>query len=121
MNGIPVAVVQDLCYGSNVLNLNTQLKKVVFGEGVERIESKAIAFTSSLSEVNLPSSLEYIGKNAFASDGLISGGVASWYKTITINYNGTKAQWNQVEKANGWNNNVKEIIVVCTDGTINYK
>lgn len=120
VNGIPVAVVQDLCYGSNILNLNTGLKKVTFGEGVERIESKAIAFTSSLSEVDLPSSLEYIGKNVFASDGFISGGVASWYKTITINYNGTKAQWEQVEKANGWNNNVKKITVVCTDGNITY-
>lgn len=120
VNGIPVAVVQDLCYGSNVLNLNTSLKKVVFGEGVERIESKSIAFTSSLEEIVIPSTLEYIGKNAFASDGILSGGVASRYKTITITYNGTKAQWNQIEKANGWGKNVKEITVVCTDGTLTY-
>ena len=116
VNGIPVTSITDLSSDW----LNTQVTSIVIKEGVQEISAKAFAMTSGLSEVTIPVSVTKIGKNAFASDGFITGGIGSIIKTITITYNGTKDQWNQIEKANGWDNNVKRITVVCTDGTLTY-
>ena len=45
-------------------NGDTSISKVILPEGIKRIESKAFA-DSSLTEINLPDSLEYIADDAF--------------------------------------------------------
>ena len=39
-------------------------------------------------------------------------------KLTSITYNGTKEQWNKIERANGWNNFTGDYTVYCTDGEI---
>lgn len=36
----------------------------------------------------------------------------------TINYTGTKAQWNAIAKSHKWNRNIKNYIIKCIDGNI---
>lgn len=119
VNGVPVLVVQDLCYGESITNLNTKLTKITFNEGTERIESKAIAYTTALTEVVLPRTLKYIGANAFASSLGSVGGIFDAKQVITFTYNGTCAEWEALDRASHekWDYDlVKGSSVVCTDG-----
>ena len=36
----------------------------------------------------------------------------------SINYNGTKAQWNAISKGSNWNYSTGNYIIYCTDGNI---
>ena len=58
--------------------------------------------------VSLPAGVVYIGEEVFA------------YCTAlqTINFGGTMAQWNAIEKVSGWKDEVTSFNVVCSDGVI---
>lgn len=120
VNDIPVIAITDL--SSDWVNglLGGGINTIIIEEGVKEIGSKAFAGTANLKNVTIPKSVEKIGKNAFANDGFITGGVGSLAKQITITYAGTKEDWNKIEKANGWDNNTRKITVNCTDGTLTY-
>lgn len=120
VNDIPVTTITDL--SSDLVNglFGGGINTIIIEEGVKEIGSKAFAGTADLKNVTIPKSVEKIGKNAFANDDWIVGGLGSLTKQITITYAGTKEDWNKIEKANGWDNNTKKITVNCTDGTLTY-
>ena len=115
---IPVLVVDDLCAEDSIFgDTNNELKKVTFLEGVEQINERALAYTTQLSEVVLPSSLKSIGVNAFASQAGQFGALIGAKQKITFTYNGTKADWDAIEKAPGWDDGlVAGSKIVCSDG-----
>ena len=117
LNGIPVEIVSDLCYGNDAWNLNSAMTKVTVQEGVERIEADALAYTTKLAEVDLPSTLTYIGSNAFGSDLGKLGSLVGQKQVITFNYSGTMADWEAIQKASDWDHGlVVNSKVVCLDG-----
>ena len=90
------------------------------GKTVVAIAPDAFARQNEIVSIKLPVSVTVIGKNAFASDNWFVGGLGSLTKEVTITYEGTKDEWNKIEKASGWDANTKKITVNCTDGTLTY-
>ena len=69
------------------------LKTVKIAEGVETIHDYAFKSSPYLSRVELPSTIRSIGKEAFAYTGL---------NNVTISYNGSEAQWAQIQFGTNW-------------------
>jgi len=63
------------------------LTKVVINEGVSIIGACAFQQCSSLTEITIPASLTQVGSNAFSGCSKLS----------TVNYGGTKEQWNKLK------------------------
>ncbi len=78
-------------------------------EGVTEIGFNAFKYCGWLREADLPASLKVIGENAFAD-----------CKDLTaINFAGTTAEWEAIEKGAHWNSGeTPEITVRCSDGEI---
>ena len=105
---------------------------IVIPDGTEKIGDYAFYNCSGLTSIVIPDSVTSIGDGAFYwCSGLTSitipdsvtsiGEWAFYYCTdlTTINFQGTKAQWRAIEKANGWDSNTGTFTVICTDdGTI---
>ena len=83
------------------------LKEVIITGG-ESIDDYAFMDCSGLTSITIPNSVTSIGTWAFAD---CSG-------LTTINFQGTKAQWQAIEKDSNWNYSTREYAVICTDGTI---
>lgn len=73
-------------------------------DGVEVIGSGAIL--DNFSSVTIPLSVKVIKKKAFLYS-------QNYYN---VYYNGTRAQWNEITKEDGWNRMITS--VQCTDGTV---
>ena len=74
---------------------------------ITRIESEAFGDTK-ISSLYIPTSVTYIG-----------GWVFEFATSLkTLNYSGTKSQWNSIEKFEYWKQDSSLTSVVCTDGTI---
>ena len=117
INGVPVSAITDLSGDTVNGLLGGGISSIIIQEGVTEIASKAFAGTAGLNYVEVPSSVESIGANAFSS-----GWGALISKKVHIKYNGTWAQWQAV--CGGANNNTNwdsglgnESKVECTDGT----
>lgn len=113
VNGIPVEIIAKLYKNENNFDYGSGVQNITIGEGVKRIDGNALAYTSSLSTVSLPSTLEYLGKNTFSRN------FGSDIKVVTINFNGTMAEWQEIvnNSHDEWHNGLKEDSrVVCTDG-----
>lgn len=83
------------------------LTSVTVPEGVTTIGKEAFELCSSLTTINLPSTITQI------EDHII---YQSW-SVLTINYNGTKADWKKINRSDNWNDNVSQSMkVYCTDG-----
>jgi len=82
------------------------LKSVVLPSTVKKIGEKAFADCFNLSSLFIPESVKEICKDAFSS-------CNSLYE---IDFGGTIAQWEAVEKNDVWNNNCHVKTVKCTDG-----
>lgn len=77
-----------------------------FNEGLETISPQGISSFSNLTKVYLPHSIKTLGSNAFR-------GV---FNLTEVHYDGTKAEWAEIEKAN-WNEGCSQITtVICLDG-----
>lgn len=63
-------------------------------------------YCRTLAEVNIPTSVLFIGNNAFAYCSTLA----------TINYAGTVANWANINLGSRWNYNIGTLIVTCTDG-----
>ncbi len=69
------------------------LESIVLQSGVFAIYADAFAYMPNLKTVTIPNTVIYIGIEAFAF----------MPNSITINYKGTQAQWNAIEKDPKWN------------------
>ena len=77
-------------------------------EGVTSIADFAFENCNKLISITIPDSMTSIGNNAF------------WgcYSIKTITFEGTKAQWEAIEKGDEWNYGTVGYTVHCTDGDI---
>ena len=97
----------------NALTFNhcESLQTIAIPEGVTEIKGQAFDYCLALTSVSLPSTLNKMASYVFANDDDLT----------TINYNGTKAQWNAITKANNWysSSSCPNLTTIhCTDGNI---
>lgn len=83
------------------------LEEIELGEGVTEIGKNAFIQNPSLKHIILPASVKTIYCNII--------NVAS---NVEITYLGTKDQWYNIDKAEGWNYNGSVTVIHCTDGDI---
>ncbi len=84
------------------------LTSVVIPDSVTSIGEHAFSQCASLTSIVIPDSVTSIGEYAFwYCDGLTS-----------ITYAGTIAQWDSIEKGDGWSLGAGDYTIYCTDGTI---
>ena len=107
------------------------LTSVTIGNGVTSIGKAAFWGCSGLTSITIPDSVTSIGSYAFngcsgltsvtIGNGVTSIGGAAFEgctRLTSITFNGTKAQWNAIEKGSGWKYYVPATKVVCNDGTV---
>lgn len=87
----------------------TNLRYVNIGEGLETIEQYAFGETGMLS-ITLPSTIKFLGGYLFTN--------SNKYKLNELIFNGSMAQWNNVEKAPNWKWGTDLTIVKCIDGNV---
>ena len=92
---------KDMFFYSKPVNT---LMYATIDEGVEIIEIESF-YNSGLKEISIPSSVTHIGNNAFTNCNNLTD----------IIYNGTRSQWNEIEKGSRWL--LKEVTVHCLDET----
>lgn len=80
--------------GSSAFANNTLLQNVTISNGVKNIDASVFQGCVSLATVDIPASVTVIGGYAFADCG-----------NVTINYGGTADTWDNISKADTWNNN----------------
>ena len=118
VGGKPVKVIERITNvdgESDWDNYEKNVKKIVIGEGVEVLGWNALAWTPELEEVYLPSTITQMDKNVFSRNDLFGNDK----KKITINFNGTKAQWKAIVNNSNkdWDGGLKSgTKVQCTDG-----
>ena len=124
VGGVPVKTVLRVANtegASDWNNYASNVTEIHIGEGVENLSIKghdeyytnALAYTPNLKLVSLPSTLKYIGKNAFSRNDILGNDK----KVLTIEFNGTKAQWKAIEKHSDWANGLQDgSVVKCSDG-----
>lgn len=93
--------------GENSFRDCEKLENIVLGKNLKEIGNGA--FTScSLSSIAIPVSVTSIGNWVFqCCDNLTN-----------ITYNGTKEQWNKINKGESWNYLMPAKTITCTDGVI---
>ena len=107
INGVQVKIVETLSatVQGNVITIKVQ-------EGVEQLNAKSFASTPDMTEVWLPNTIKSIGSNAFSIQG------QDKKDALTIHYDGTKAEWESIQKPNDWAKGMRGgSKIVCTDYT----
>ena len=93
-----------LGYAENLYLNNILVEDLKIPGGITKINDCAFDGLGGLKSITIPDSVMSIGEYAFDS-----------YKNI--NYDGTKAQWEQISKASSWND-YESCTIHCTDGDI---
>ena len=101
---------QLTCIGLNAFLFCTSLTSVSFGENSQLTSIDGMAFDgcTSLASITIPARVTSIGQWAF------SGCTA----LTTIYFEGTRAEWNAVEREHNWVDDINTVIIVCTDGEV---
>lgn len=86
----------------------SNLTNVTIPDNIKSISADMFGFCESLTSINIPNSVKSIGRGVFYKCGLLK----------TINYNGSKEQWNSINKGPKWKYNSSLKIIRCTDGDI---
>lgn len=84
------------------------LKTVVLSEGITRISALMFHSCEWLETITIPKSVKYIDFQAF---------YGCKANMVTINYAGTKAEWEAIEKGEGWDFEFPHT-VICSDGEL---
>jgi len=107
--------VEELTVSGSVINIdmyafgkNFAIKKAVLLDGVKSIDHFAFWNCYSMTEVEIPNTVKTIGIQAFAY----------CYSLESIHFNGTVAEWNDIEKGNNWSQECKSLVIHCSDGDI---
>lgn len=85
----------------------TSLKNINIHDYVTEIYGRAFSGCTSLRNIRIGVGIKKIYSEAFS-------GIAG----VNIRYNGTKSQWEAIEKEDGWNGVIT--IIHCKDGTVTY-
>ena len=112
--GLPVKEIDKLYGNTSNKDQATNVITINVGEGAEIIHTGAFEATPNLTIVYLPSTITTIEERAFA----INPGQEK-NKKVTINYNGTRAQWEAIT-ATDWAQGLQSATVICTDQTGTY-
>ena len=94
--------------GEGAFSTCTSLQSIEISNSITSIPNDAFNRCTSLTRVSIPNSVTSIGEDAFSGYTLLTN----------INYNGTKEQWNAINKHYQWNIDVPATSVCCTDGTV---
>lgn len=86
------------------------MKEITFPEGFEKLSEASLYFCENLTTINLPSTLTEVEDDFFRA----------CYVVTTINFNGTKAQWEAFDTSVYFPSyeETEGIYVYCTDGEI---
>lgn len=84
------------------------LTYVVIPDSVTSIEGVAFANCKSLTDITIPSSVTVLGNWAFKDCTSLE----------TVNYLGSKAQWNGLYRREGWDKGAPIKVIHCTDGDV---
>jgi hypothetical protein len=118
-NNLPVKDIVKLYKNDDNFDYGSGVKRIEIGEGVTIIRRNALAYTSALTSVKLPSTIEIIEKNAFSRN------FGNDKKKLTIEFNGTMAEWQDIldyskkvkDENKEWHNGLQEgSRVLCSDG-----
>ena len=94
--------------GCNTFRDCSSLTEIVIPAGVTLLGYSAFHGCKSLSSVTIPQSVVSIGK------GIFSG----CERLTRIIYNGTRAEWAQIAKADRWDDGMGTYAIACADGVI---
>ena len=92
----------------NAFEYCSSLESVFINEGLMVIDEVAFANCKSLTTFNFPSTITFLNSSLFRGD----------ISLVTFNYNGLKDDWALIEKADDWDSNTREYVIICLDGTI---
>jgi hypothetical protein len=82
------------------------LANVTICDGVTEITDSMFGYCNSLKNITIPSSVTSIGEEAFRKCSALT----------EIHFTGTKEQWNQISKGDGWSSNSAIVGIQCSDG-----
>lgn len=84
------------------------LKNVIINDGITTIPSRCFAYCKHIENVVIPKSVTLIDWSAFS-------GCTS---LVSLQFTGTVAEWNAIDKQAGWNSSVPADRVQCYDGDV---
>lgn len=96
----------DIIPSSWCMNYDS-LEEIELGEGVTEIGKNAFIQNQNLKHITLPASVK-----------TIYYGIVNVASNVEITYLGTKDQWNNIDKSEGWNASGSVTVIHCTDGDI---
>ena len=113
------------CYGC------TGLISIIIPDSVTTIRNGAFSNCTSLTNISIPNNVISIGDKTFMDcAGLTSITIPSTITSIgelalyrctgltSITFNGSKAQWEAIEKGDYWDDKTGDYVIYCTDGEI---
>ena len=107
INGIPVRIVTGL-----TATIKGAVTSIEIQEGVVEITDGAFAYTPNLTELYLPSTIKVLPKNLASRQG------QDKTSNFTIYFNGTKDEWDAIEKDDQWDKGMEsDCWIICTDAT----
>lgn len=95
--------------GEQIFEDCTSLTSVVLGSSITSVIGSLFKNCISLNSITIPKSVTRIGDTVFV-------GCTS---LVNIKYEGTRAEWNQITKSDGWNDEIPATLVICIDGAVN--
>ena len=86
----------------------TSLASIIIPDNVTSIDEYAFYVCKSLTSVTIPNSVTRISYSSFSG----------CTNLMSIIFNGTKEQWNAIDKGSYWNDQTSDYTIYCTDGNI---
>ena len=125
-NGKPVLKIDAYAFE------RSRVTRIILPESITKLAQKAFANIVNVNEIILPKSLGFIDAQVFSSSSNLkvvtinnpeTELIGMWAFSgcsdlVIINFNGTKEQWEAVQKLPEWDSDTGNYTVYCTDGQI---